>query len=329
MVGPARRRGRTPLARHGFAWNERTPSGILKETWAPAWGRWARSRDLGDPLPNMAMGMEIELVERMERGAKELAKAVAEEAGRPRRKPCVDALTRLKGVDVQTASLACAEAGDLPRLRGGRRASRRIGRTASEGSSGEGRRQGKVTKEGSPCLRHALAGGISSTSRQTAHRRCLRHALAGGISSTSRQTAHRRCLRPGHEVPSQVGDVALEADARLRRKCDAPKDAGRHANVAKVAVASELARWMRAIGLRAQRERAAAWGGPRTRPSPPRPKACGAQGSSRWSHAQPPAKRAGRAERAARRVPWLPAARGVCDPARTGESRTAGRGSPR
>ena len=201
-----------------------------------------------------------------------------------------------------------AEAGDLPRLRGGRRASRRIGRTASEGSSGEGRRQGKVTKEGSPCLRHALAGGISSTSRQT---------------------AHRRCLRPGHEVPSQVGDVALEADARLRRKCDAPKDAGRHANVAKVAVASELARWMRAIGLRAQRERAAAWGGPRTRPSPPRPKACGAQGSSRWSHAQPPAKRAGRAERAARRVPWLPAARGVCDPARTGESRTAGRGSPR
>lgn len=59
-------------------------------------------------------------------------------------------------------------------------------------------------------------------------------------------------------MSSQVEDIALEANARLKRKYDALKDAGKHTNVAKVAVVSELARWMWAIGLQAQREQTAA-----------------------------------------------------------------------
>jgi transposase len=188
-------------------------------------------------MSNMALEMEIELVERMERSAKELAKAVAAEAEKPRWKPYVDALVRLKGIDVQTAFLACAEFGDFSRFRSGRRVSRWIGCTASEDSSGESRRQGKITKEGS------------------SH---LRHALVEGISSISRQTAHRKRLRPGHAVSPQVEDIALEANARLKRKYDALKDAGKHANTAKVAVVSELVRWMWAMGLQVQREQAAA-----------------------------------------------------------------------
>jgi transposase len=173
--------------------------------------------DANNPLSNMALEMEIEFVERMERSAKELAKAVAAEAEKPRWKPYVDALVRLKGVDVQTAFLACAEFGDFSRFRSGRRVSRWIGCTASEDSSGESRRQGKITKEGS------------------SH---LRHALVEGISSISRQTAHKKYLRPGHAVSPQVEDIALEANARLKRKYDALKDAGKHTNTAKVAVVS-------------------------------------------------------------------------------------------
>ena len=177
------------------------------------------------------------MVERMERSAEELAKAVAAEAEKPRWKPYVDALTRLKGVDVQTAFLACAEFGDFSRFRSGRRVSRWIGCTSSEDSTGDNRRQGKITKEGS------------------SH---LRRALVEGISTISRRTAHKKRLRPGHEVSPQVEDIALEANARLKKRYDALKRAKKHTNVAKVAVVSEMARWMWAIGLQVQRELASA-----------------------------------------------------------------------
>lgn len=237
VVRSAKQRGCMLLVKHGFVWNERTESGNLKKTWTPAWKKWARSCDLGDPLSNMAMKMEVEMVERMERSAKELAKAVAAEAEKPRWKPYVDALIRLKGIDIQTAFLACAEFGDFSRFRSGRRVSRWIGCTSSEDSTGDNRRQGAITKEGSSYLRHALVEGISSISRQT---------------------AHKKYLRPGHAVSPQVEDIALEANARLKRKYDALKGAGKHTNVAKVAVVSELVRWMWAIGLQVQREQAAA-----------------------------------------------------------------------
>ena len=185
----------------------------------------------------MALRAEVELVERMERSAGELAKAVAAEADKPRWKPYVDALTRLKGVDVRTAFLACAEFGDFSRFHSGRRVSRWIGCTPSEDSTGDSRRQGKITKEGS------------------SH---LRHALVEGVTTISRQTARKKRLRPGHEVSPRVEEIALEANARLKRKYDALKGAGKHTNTAKVAVVSELARWMWAIGLQVQREQAAA-----------------------------------------------------------------------
>ena len=67
VVRSAKQRGCMLLVKHGFVWNERTESGNLKKTWTPAWKKWARSCDLGDPMSNMALEMEIEFVERMER----------------------------------------------------------------------------------------------------------------------------------------------------------------------------------------------------------------------------------------------------------------------
>lgn len=236
-VRSAKQRASMLLVKHGFVWNERTPAGNLRKTWTPEWRKWALSLDLGDGLSNAAFKMDVELVERLERSAKELANAVAEQAERPRWKPYVDALVRLKGVDVQTAFLACAEFGDFSRFASGRGVSRWIGCTPSESSSGESRRQGKITKEGS------------------GH---LRRALVEGVSPISRQTDRRKRLRPGHAVSPEVENIALEANARLKRRYDALKRAGKHTNVAKLAVVSEMARWMWAIGLQVRREQGAA-----------------------------------------------------------------------
>ena len=215
-VRSAKQRVGMLLVKHGLVWNERTPTGNLKATWTPAWRKWALSLDLGDPMSNTAMKMEVEMAERMERSAKDLAKAVAAEAEKPRWKPCVDALARIKGIDVQTAFLACAEFGDFSRFKSGRRVSRWVGCASSEDSSGESRRQGKITKEGS------------------GH---LRRALVEGVSTISRQTARKKRLRPGHEVSAAVEGIAVEANTRLKKKHDALKKAGKRANAAKVAVA--------------------------------------------------------------------------------------------
>ena len=51
---------------------------------------------------------------------------------------------------------------------------------------------------------------------------------------------------------------AIEADARLKKKRDALKKAGKHTNSAKAAVVSKLVRWMWLIGLQVQHERASA-----------------------------------------------------------------------
>ena len=60
------------------------------------------------------------------------------------------------------------------------------------------------------------------------------------------------------EIETAKVVTQIEANARLKRKYDALKDAGKHTNVAKVAVVSELVRWMWAMGLQVQREQAAA-----------------------------------------------------------------------
>ena len=66
----------------------------------------------------------------------------------------------------------------------------------------------------------------------------------------SRQAAHGKHLRPGRAASSRVEDMALEASARLERRYDALKGAGKRASTAKVAVVGELVRWMWAMGLR-------------------------------------------------------------------------------
>lgn len=221
------------LLKHGFAWNERAASGRLKKTWGVEYRKWARSLDLGDPMSNTALEAELLLVERIERSAGELAHAVALEAERPRWKPYVDALCRIKGIDVQTAFLAAAEFGDFSRFDSGRKVSRWIGCTASEDSSGGSRRQGSITKEGS------------------AH---LRRALVEGISAISRHKAGPKRAVPGHETSRAISGIASDANARLSEKYRRLKEAGKHTNTAKIAVVSELVRWMWVIGLEVERE---------------------------------------------------------------------------
>ena len=225
------------LLKHGFVWNEKTPSGRPKGVWTVAYRKWVRSADLGDPLSQRTLGMMLEDLDALESRDREFRKAVAEETEKPRWKPYVDALCMLKGVAIPTAFLAVFEFGDFSRFRSGRKVSQWIGCTPAENTTGDSRRQGAITKEGSSHLRRSLVEGNASISRRT--------------SPPKKQ-------RAGHEVSAEVTRLAREADVRLRARYRHLVENGKHPNTARVAIVGEQIRWIWRIGLQVRKELAAA-----------------------------------------------------------------------
>lgn len=230
----ARQRLAMFLTMHGHVWNERTRTGALRKTWTRAYVAWLDSIRLGEPAAELALASARR---RAERAAEEVATLRAEVdalSREPRNRPYVDAISCLKGVDRGTAMLAVAEIGDFSRFPSGRRVSCWLGTVPTDGSSGERDRHGRITRSGNKYLRRALVEGWSGAA-----------TWRGGGKAVPR----------GAEVSAAVGSMAARANRRLfgryehlvgeRRKCH---------NKAKVAVVSELARWIWAIGLQVRGE---------------------------------------------------------------------------
>ena len=78
-----------------------------------------------------------------------------------------------------------------------------------------------------------------------------------GPASLPSHTGARKRGRKGREVSAAVEAEAAKCNDRNRRRYRGLVDAGKKANVAKTAVASELVRQMWAIGLVVAREQAA------------------------------------------------------------------------
>jgi transposase len=222
------------LLRHGFVWNEKTATGNRKKTWGREYRAWVDRIDLGEVCANEALGCCRRTVEECDRRVAELGALVAAHARSARFKPYVDALCLLKGVDVQTAFLLTVEFGDFSRFKNGRSVSKWLGTVPSENSSDEHVTHGHITKAGDVHCRTALVEGVSAISRRG-----------------------KNPKKPGKDgvVSPDVAALCVDADRRLKARFDhLTGDSGIHANKAKVAVVSEMARWIWAIGLKVQRE---------------------------------------------------------------------------
>ena len=222
------------LLRHGVVWNERTPAGNLRATWTRQYVTWAGEVELPEKAENDTLKFYLRAtLDGMERCG-EIRRACLEVASQPRFKPYVDALTRLKGVDDMTALTYVATMDDFSRFGNGRSVSAYFGLTPGRHDSGEKRgRNGAVSKAGDATVRRAVIEG-----------------LAGLPNFTSGSKGARK----GHEVPAAVEAEAARCNARNRRRYRDLVKAGKKANVAKVAVASEVVREMWIIGLIVKRE---------------------------------------------------------------------------
>jgi hypothetical protein len=91
------------------------------------------------------------------------------------------------------------------------------------------------------------------------YNRHLRRALVEGYSGVATWKSGRKAVPRGAEPSAACRSIAARANERLLGRYDhLARERHKGANVAKVAVVSELVRWMWAIGLQVQREQAAA-----------------------------------------------------------------------
>lgn len=220
------------LLRHGFVWNEKTPTGRPKAKWTKAFWAWVDSIELPDECSRTALSMCRAAVDANAGLVAAAKREVAAAAERPRWKPYVDAMTALKGIEVPGAFLAAAEFGDFTRFKSGRRVSCWLGTVPRNGSSAEREKHGAITKAGN--------------SR-------LRRTLVEGSANMAARTTGKKLLPAGRIVPPEVKAIADKANARLvKRYRHLTADNGMRSCKARVAVVSEQARWIWAIGLAVQ-----------------------------------------------------------------------------
>lgn len=227
----ARQRMSKFLLRHGLVFDETTPAGRRRSNWTEAYWRWARSIEFGEADGAAAYEHYMDAVERCAEAKRELERKVEEAVARPEWAPVVDALCLVKGIDVASAFLLAAEAGDFSRFPTAPSFASWCGLAPSERSSGETESRGGITRAGN------------------SH---VRRALVEASWHVPMSTRHPKKPRPGHGVAPAVSRHAAKCNRRLQDRRDAMSQAGKRPCVANCATAREMACWVWAIALMAR-----------------------------------------------------------------------------
>ena len=223
------------LLRRGHVWNERTKSGALKKTWTADYRKWLHSISFDDPRAQETFKYYVKTAEEDVERVKRLARRCREAAELPGVKPYVDALARLKGVDVLVALAFVASMGDFARFGNGRSVSSYFGLTPTKHDSGPKRgNNGRITKAGDTSVRKAVIEAIAGIARYDA--------------------GPKAGPKEGHGVSPAVEAEALKCNVRLVERYSRLVANGKPPVVARTAIASEMVRDMWAIGLIVRRE---------------------------------------------------------------------------
>ena len=156
----ARQRMSKFLLRHGLVFDEATPTGRRRSNWTEAYWRWARSIEFDEADDAAAYERYTDAVDRCGEAKRELERRVVEAASRPEWAPTVDALCPVKGVDVATAFLLAAEAGDFSRFPSAPSFAAWCGLAPSERSSGETESRGGITRAGNSHVEARARRGV-------------------------------------------------------------------------------------------------------------------------------------------------------------------------
>lgn len=222
------------LLKQNHVYNEKTPGGRQKKYWNRSFWKWLSSICFEAESTNLALEHYIRKVNYAQQEADAMKALVCEAAEKPRNKPYVDAISRIKGIDVASAYIARVEIGKFSRFLSGRKVSCWLGVIPTNSSSGDGEVHGKITRAGNSTLRCMLTECVSSI------------PLWAGTGKKDPDPAG---------VSAKVLGMAFAASGRMyKRYRYLTTVKGKHSNKAKIAVVNELIRWIWAIGCEVEKQ---------------------------------------------------------------------------
>ena len=202
--------------RHGLVYTQ------TRTTWTQAHLKWLRDQKLAGLYQETLDEYILHLTQLMEK-VERLDKRIEDLSNRETYKEAVDHLTCFIGIKRPTALAVIAEVGDFRRFATACQFSSYLGLTPGEDSSGDDQKRLSITKAGNTHVRRLLVEAAQSYGRGKA-----------GYKS--------KALKDRQEGnPPRVIAYADRANERLRRKYYGMLFRGKRANVAKTALARELA----------------------------------------------------------------------------------------
>lgn len=218
------------LLRQGRIWSEGTKWTNRHWNWIERqeFAAEAQRRVLGDYI--RAVKEATARVERLEKDIEELVESWA-------LAPLVRAFQALRGVGLITAVILAAEVGEYARFRTPRQLMSYLGMVPSEDSSGQRRRQGRITRTGNGHVRRIL--------------------VEAGWNYRFRPRPSKAIGKRREEVPAAVREIAEKAEERLSRRYQALVARGKDSRKAVMAVARELSGFVWAIAQEVTRSQAA------------------------------------------------------------------------
>jgi len=203
------------LLRHGIVYED------TGSTWTTKHRAWIRAQDLGGGAQATLLDY-TGAIDTLEHRRGQLETTIAELVPASPYAHTVARLRCLRGIDTLSASGLAAEIGDLTRFDRPGKLMSYLGLVPSENSSGETRRQGRITKTGSKHARRLLVEASWHYKKTPAR----------GVTLTRRQEGQ----------PASVVAISWQAQQRLHRVWTRLVDQrGKRSTIVAVAVARELA----------------------------------------------------------------------------------------
>ncbi len=198
-----------------------------RSTWGPAHLAWLAQQHFDNKAQQEVMNDYREAVELATARVARLTKTLGERVAVWDQAPLVTALQALRGVDLVSAATLVAEVGDFRRFAAPSALMSFVGLVPSEHSSGQRRRQGRITRTGNAHARRTLVESAWHYRRQPRMSKAIRQR--------------------NDKVSAAVRTIAWKAQQRLHKRLYRLIERGKPSNQAATAVARELAGFVWAI----------------------------------------------------------------------------------
>jgi transposase len=198
-----------------------------KTKWTNAHFNWLADIAMPHPAQQIVLQEYIDTVDDCSNRVQRLTEQVRQQSQQSRLHELIKSLQSMRGVSLIVAATIAAELGDLTRFENPGKLMAFIGLIPSEHSSGEQVKKGAITKTGNSHVRKALV--------EAAH--AYRFPARKSRAIRKRQ----------EELPKDVLDISWKAQCRLCTRYQYLTAKGKKTNVAKTAIAREIAGFSWAI----------------------------------------------------------------------------------